>query len=64
MRIKPLANKQVMITQSFVIGDPMNKVRMDKNKALVNSASIKTDIKSTCPFLWCLEVLDIVSLRG
>jgi len=48
---------------TFVIGNPMNKVHMGKNKSLVSSASTKIDLKSNCPFLWCVKVLDTALLR-
>jgi len=48
---------------TFAIGDPMNKVHMAKNKSLVSSARTKFDLKSICPFLWCVKVLDTTLLR-
>jgi len=45
MRLKPLANKQLMETQPFVIGDLMNKVHMGKKKSLVTSANAKIDLE-------------------
>jgi len=51
MRLKSLANKQVMVTQ-FVIGDPMNRVHMSKNKSLVSFDRIKLILNQLYLFLW------------
>ena len=55
MRLKSLENKQGDGNPTFVIGDPMKKVHMGKNKSLVSSANTKIDFYqfSLSPFLWC-----------
>jgi len=55
MRLKPLANKQVMKTQPLC----MNKVHIGKNKSLVSSTSTNIDLKSIFSFpMVCAKVLD------
>jgi len=50
---------------TFVIGDPMNKVHMSKNKSLGSFASINIDLKSIFSILMlCVEVLDTALSRG
>jgi len=39
---------------TFVIGDPMNKAHMDKNKSLFSFGNTKIYLKSICLFLWCV----------
>jgi len=47
MRLKPLANKQVMVTQPLWLEIPWirNKVHIGKNNSLVSSDSTKIDFK-------------------
>lgn len=44
IRLKPLANEQVMKTQSF--RDPTRNIHMDKNMSHISYANIKVDFKS------------------
>ena len=49
-----------------MIGDPMNKVHMGKNKSLISSDSTKLILNQLRPFLWCVcvNVLETAFFRG
>jgi len=50
---------------TYVIGDPMNKVHMGKNKSLVSSNSTKLIFKSIVSIpMVCAKVLEVAWLRG
>ena len=38
----------------FVIGDPMNKVHIGKNRSLVSSDNTKLNLNQLCQLLWCV----------
>jgi len=46
---------------TFVIGDPMKKVHMGKNKSFVSFAYTQIDFYQFpfSPFLWCKKVLEL-----
>jgi len=46
---------------TFVIGDPMKKAHMGKNKSLVNFANTQIDFYQFpfSSFLWCEKVLEL-----